>query len=212
MALPPTFPAGARETPDWKESRRLFSGRERCSPRIEPAAHELGLRFCKGSGRSVARPLRTGSRECSTASGQARTDGRRRGVGGVACATVRECTPKRLRFETDRRSPIELLEGPPQAGLRCPGPRRPDSNRHLSAGQAVALPIELLRGRARGVAMHGSDRKMPGRGKRRRDPAIASEATKLGNVARRAASCEVASAHTRRRSDGAGTVRSASGR
>ena len=36
------------------------------------------------------------------------------------------------------------------AGLRCPRPRGPESNRHLSAGQAVALPVELPRGRARG--------------------------------------------------------------
>lgn len=46
------------------------------------------------------------------------------------------------------------------AGLRCPGPRRPDSNRHLSAGQAVALPVELPRGRTRGVARRESHRKM----------------------------------------------------
>src|SRR5438270_201680 len=36
-----------------------------------------------------------------------------------------------------------------EAGLWRPGPRGPDSNRHLSDGQAVALPVELPRGRAR---------------------------------------------------------------
>src|SRR6266581_9546314 len=45
------------------------------------------------------------------------------------------------------------------AGLRCPGPRGPDSNQHLSAGQA-ALPVELPRGRTRGVARRESHRKM----------------------------------------------------
>ncbi len=34
------------------------------------------------------------------------------------------------------------------AGLRRPGPRRLDSNQHLSNGQLAALPVELPRGRA----------------------------------------------------------------
>jgi hypothetical protein len=36
---------------------------------------------------------------------------------------------------------------PARAGLRCPGPRGPDSNRHHSDGQSGALPVELPRGR-----------------------------------------------------------------
>src|SRR5947209_15682997 len=45
------------------------------------------------------------------------------------------------------------------AGLRCPGPRGPDSNRHLSDGQSVALPVELPRGRTRGLRRVSIDRK-----------------------------------------------------
>lgn len=33
--------------------------------------------------------------------------------------------------------------GPIAAGLRGPGPRGPESNRHLSDGRSAALPVEL---------------------------------------------------------------------
>lgn len=59
------------------------------------------------------------------------------------------------------------------AGLRCPGPQGPDSNRHLSAGQAVALPVELPRGRPRGVSTRRPQRKMADSARGRWPPARA---------------------------------------
>src|SRR5207248_9040703 len=55
----------------------------------------------------------------------------------------------------------ELPEGPPHGGPSfVHGPRGPDSNRHLRRGQRRALPVELPRGRTRGVAPRQLGRKM----------------------------------------------------
>src|SRR5262249_52841459 len=69
------------------------------------------------------------------------------------------CTPNAtMRMDSSLR--LSYPKARLAAGLRCPGPRGPDSNRHPPNGQFVALPVELPRDRARGLAMPWSVRKM----------------------------------------------------
>jgi hypothetical protein len=67
---------------------------------------------------------------------------------------------KRYNSERTGGQQLSYSKARRTAGLLCPGPRRPDSNRHLSAGQAIALPVELLRGRAKGLSRRRHGRKV----------------------------------------------------
>src|SRR5437868_2727181 len=59
----------------------------------------------------------------------------------------------------------ELPAGAPDGGsssvIACPGPRRPDTERHLAARQVDALLLELPRGCARALAA-GTERSQDG--------------------------------------------------
>jgi hypothetical protein len=69
-----------------------------------------------------------------------------RSVGTTACPTVPLDSP-RYHAVGQLAKLLSYTKARRDAGLRRPGPRRPDSNRHLFNGQLTALPIELLRGR-----------------------------------------------------------------
>src|SRR6058998_2145757 len=88
------------------------------------------------------------------------------GAKTLRCASVRHCTASYNPTWTVGKL-LSYSKARLTAGLRCPGPRAPESNRHLSNGQLAALPIELPRDRVVRVAIRGRRRKMP-------EPAVAS--------------------------------------
>ena len=74
------------------------------------------------------------------------------------------CTGRRAELSLERTvgQLLSYAKARLEAGLRCPGPRRPDSNRHLSNGRLVALPVELLRDLGPHLRRSTRPRKMAG--------------------------------------------------